>query len=109
MLGHTVTVPGDHQIAARQPDDLRHVAHVGCALLHARAEPAEDPRGVFDQGGDLVVDDTRELARAVRAPSVKGWRVAWSLDLGELALAAGRRWPDVPRAAPRRGPASRPR
>jgi amidase len=30
--------------------------------------------------------DTRELARAARAPSVKGWRVAWSLDLGGLAL-----------------------
>jgi len=30
--------------------------------------------------------DTRALARAARAPSVKGWRVAWSLDLGGLAL-----------------------
>jgi amidase len=26
------------------------------------------------------------FVRAVRAPSVKGWRVAWSLDLGGLAL-----------------------
>jgi amidase len=30
--------------------------------------------------------DTMALARATRAPSVKGWRVAWSLDLGGLAL-----------------------
>jgi amidase len=30
--------------------------------------------------------DTRALTRAVKSPSVKGWRVAWSLDLGGLAL-----------------------
>jgi amidase len=30
--------------------------------------------------------DTDALARAVRAPSVRGWRIAWSLDLGGLAL-----------------------
>jgi amidase len=30
--------------------------------------------------------DTQALARAARAPSVKGWRVAWSLDLGGLGL-----------------------
>jgi amidase len=29
--------------------------------------------------------DTRALARAARTPSVKGWRIAWSLDLGGLA------------------------
>lgn len=28
--------------------------------------------------------DTREFARAVRAPSVKGWRIAWTPDLGDL-------------------------
>ena len=30
--------------------------------------------------------DATAFARATRAPSVKGWRVAWSLDLGGLAL-----------------------
>jgi amidase len=28
--------------------------------------------------------DTGEFLRAVRAPSVKGWRIAWTPDLGEL-------------------------
>jgi amidase len=28
--------------------------------------------------------DTRELLRAVRTPSVKGWRIAWTPDLGGL-------------------------
>jgi amidase len=28
--------------------------------------------------------DTREFPRAVRAPSIKGWRVAWTPDLGGL-------------------------
>jgi amidase len=30
--------------------------------------------------------DTRQLLTAVRAPSVKGWRVAWTIDLGGLVL-----------------------
>ncbi len=30
--------------------------------------------------------DTRELARAAKAPSVKGWRIAWTADLGGLVL-----------------------
>jgi amidase len=30
--------------------------------------------------------DTREFPRAARAPSVKGWRVAWTPDLGGLVL-----------------------
>jgi len=30
--------------------------------------------------------DTRQFAAAVKAPSVKGWRVAWTLDLGGLVL-----------------------
>src|SRR5437762_12516564 len=29
--------------------------------------------------------DTRELLAATKAPSVKGWRIAWSADLGGLA------------------------
>lgn len=40
-----------------------------------------------DDGAPLSYDvDTRLFLRAVKAPSVKGWRVAWSLDLGGLAL-----------------------
>ncbi len=30
--------------------------------------------------------DPRQFAAAVKAPSVKGWRVAWTLDLGGLVL-----------------------
>jgi amidase len=30
--------------------------------------------------------DTRQLVAATRAPSVKGWRVAWTIDLGGLVL-----------------------
>lgn len=30
--------------------------------------------------------DARQFAAAVKAPSVKGWRVAWTLDLGGLVL-----------------------
>jgi len=30
--------------------------------------------------------DARQLAAATRAPGVKGWRVAWTLDLGGLVL-----------------------
>src|SRR3989475_6962809 len=30
--------------------------------------------------------DTRELLRAPRTPSVKGWRIAWSADLGGLVM-----------------------
>jgi len=30
--------------------------------------------------------DTRQLAAATRAPSVKGWRMAWTVDLGGLVL-----------------------
>jgi amidase len=30
--------------------------------------------------------DTRQFAAAVKTPSVKGWRVAWTLDLGGLVL-----------------------
>jgi amidase len=30
--------------------------------------------------------DTRELLRASRTPSVKGWRIAWSADLGGLVM-----------------------
>jgi amidase len=40
-----------------------------------------------DDGAPLSYDvDTRAFLRAVKAPSVKGWRVAFSLDLGGLAL-----------------------
>src|SRR5262245_64109092 len=28
--------------------------------------------------------DTREFARAVKVPSVKGWRIAWTPDMGGL-------------------------
>ncbi len=30
--------------------------------------------------------DTRQFPAAVKAPSVKGWRIAWTLDLGGLVL-----------------------
>ena len=30
--------------------------------------------------------DTRELVRAVKLPSLKGWRVAWTADLGGLVI-----------------------
>jgi len=30
--------------------------------------------------------DTRQLVASTRAPSVKGWRVAWTIDLGGLVL-----------------------
>jgi amidase len=30
--------------------------------------------------------DTRQFTKAVKAPSVKGWRIAWSTDLGGLVL-----------------------
>jgi amidase len=33
--------------------------------------------------------DTRALTRAVRAPSVKGWRIAWTPDLGGLVAVDG--------------------
>ncbi len=40
-----------------------------------------------DERAPLSYDvDTRAFTRAARAPSVKGWRLAWSLDLGGLAL-----------------------
>jgi amidase len=30
--------------------------------------------------------DTRQFAKAVKTPSVKGWRIAWTVDLGGLVL-----------------------
>ncbi|HKZ04829.1 MAG TPA: amidase family protein [Methylomirabilota bacterium] len=33
--------------------------------------------------------ETRELARAAQAPSVKGWRIAWTPDLGGLVTVDG--------------------
>jgi amidase len=41
----------------------------------------------LDDRAPLSYDvDTATFTRAVKNPSVKGWRVAWSLDLGGLAL-----------------------
>jgi amidase len=41
----------------------------------------------LDDRAPLSYDvDTAAFTRAVKNPSVKGWRVAWSLDLGGLAL-----------------------
>ena len=40
--------------------------------------------GVDDRAPISYESDTRELLRAVRMPSVKGWRIAWTPDLGGL-------------------------
>ena len=57
---------------------------VGDAALMLSVMAGPDPRSPIS-----YAVDTRELARAAQAPSVKGWRIAWTPDLGGLVSVDG--------------------
>src|SRR5437870_2931453 len=56
----------DHEKAAAQPHDLRHIAHVGARALHAGSELSEDTGRFLAEAGDLRIH--REQAPQIRGP-----------------------------------------
>ena len=74
VLGELVRVAGDHQEAAGEADDLRHVADVGARGLDPGAERAEDADRALDDLAHLLRDEHEavEVGRPGDPPAAYG-------------------------------------